>query len=57
MGRVHGDVEGERISAQQEVFELVRRVPRGRVMTYGQIATLLGNRLSLPKALWPESSS
>jgi methylated-DNA-protein-cysteine methyltransferase-like protein len=50
MGRVHGDIEGERISAQQEVFRLVRRIPRGRVMTYGQIATLLGNRLS-PRAV------
>jgi methylated-DNA-protein-cysteine methyltransferase-like protein len=27
---------------QQRVFEIVRRIPRGRVMTYGQIAELLG---------------
>lgn len=48
--RVHGDIEGERISAQQEVFELVRRIPPGRVMSYGQISTLIGGRLS-PRAV------
>ncbi|MCI0567184.1 MAG: MGMT family protein [Acidobacteria bacterium] len=29
---------------------MTRRIPRGRVMTYGQIATLLGSRLS-PRAV------
>jgi methylated-DNA-protein-cysteine methyltransferase-like protein len=48
--RVHGDVEGERISVQAEVFELARRIPCGRVMSYGQISTLLGGRLS-PRAV------
>jgi methylated-DNA-protein-cysteine methyltransferase-like protein len=48
--RVHGDVEGERTSAQQEVFALVRRIPRARVMSYGQISALLGGRLS-PRAV------
>ena len=48
--RVHGDVDGERASAQQEVFALVRRIPRGRVMSYGQISALLGGRLS-PRAV------
>ena len=48
--RVHGDIEDERISAQQEVFALVRRIPRGRVMSYGQISSLLGGRLS-PRAV------
>lgn len=27
---------------RNRVFEIVRRIPRGRVMTYGQIALLLG---------------
>ena len=27
---------------QEKVYELVRRIPRGRVMTYGQIARVLG---------------
>jgi methylated-DNA-protein-cysteine methyltransferase-like protein len=29
---------------------MVRRIPRGRIMTYGQIATLIENRLS-PRAV------
>ena len=27
---------------QERVFEIVRRIPHGRVMTYGQIAAILG---------------
>jgi methylated-DNA-protein-cysteine methyltransferase-like protein len=27
---------------RERVFELVRRIPKGRVMTYGQIAEILG---------------
>ena len=49
-GRVHGDIEGERLNAQQEVLELVRQIPRGRVMSYGQISELLSSRLS-PRAV------
>ena len=48
--RVHGEVEGKRASAWDAVYAIVRRIPRGRVMTYGQIATLLGSRLS-PRAV------
>jgi O6-methylguanine-DNA--protein-cysteine methyltransferase len=44
--RVHGDVLGDGPGAYAEVYALVRRIPRGRVMTYGQIATLVENRLS-----------
>ena len=29
-------------SYRETVYELVRRIPRGRVMTYGQIAAILG---------------
>jgi len=50
MKRVHGDVQGERASAWEEVYGLVRKIPRGRVMTYGQIAELLLSRLS-PRAV------
>jgi methylated-DNA-protein-cysteine methyltransferase-like protein len=50
MARVHGDVRGERASAWQGVYALVRRIPRGAVMTYGQIADLLEQRLS-PRAV------
>jgi methylated-DNA-protein-cysteine methyltransferase-like protein len=48
--RVHGDVQGRRSEAWENVFAMVRRIPRGRVMTYGQIATLLESRLS-PRAV------
>jgi len=48
--RVHGEVRGERSGAYAEVYAMVRRIPRGRVMTYGQIATLIENRLS-PRAV------
>jgi methylated-DNA-protein-cysteine methyltransferase-like protein len=50
--RVHGDVQGKRKSAWDAVYALVRRIPRGRVMTYGQIATLVENRLSSRAVGW-----
>ena len=48
--RVHGDIDGEPVSARDEVFAVVRAIPEGQVMTYGQIATCLGSRLS-PRAV------
>jgi methylated-DNA-protein-cysteine methyltransferase-like protein len=48
--RVHGDLEVEPISARDQVFAVVRAIPEGRVMTYGQISGLLGSRLS-PRAV------
>ncbi len=48
--RLHGDVQGGRDGAFAAVYALVWRIPRGRVMSYGQIATLIGNRLS-PRAV------
>lgn len=50
--RVHGDVQGKRPSAWEAVYRIVRRIPRGRVMTYGQIAGLLENRLSARAVGW-----
>jgi len=51
---VHGELPAgsgtDRRGAFVEIYRLVRRIPAGRVMTYGQIATLLGNRLS-PRAV------
>ena len=51
-GRVHGeiDVPVSEGSGFDAVYALVRAIPGGRVMTYGQIAGLLGNALS-PKAV------
>jgi methylated-DNA-protein-cysteine methyltransferase-like protein len=50
MSRVHGDVSGERAQVFRRVYDLVSRIPKGRVMTYGQIATWIENRLS-PRAV------
>jgi len=50
MPRVHGEIEGARAGAFARVYALVRTIPKGRVMTYGQIATLLESRLS-PRAV------
>ena len=50
MARVHGDIQGKAAGAYALVYALVRRIPRGRVMTYGQIATLIESRLS-PRAV------
>ena len=47
---MHGDVRGERGGAFAAVWRLVRRIPRGRVMTYGQIAGWLEQELS-PRAV------
>ncbi|MBX3296878.1 MAG: MGMT family protein [Acidobacteria bacterium] len=37
-GKAAGDERGYR----ERVYRIVRRIPRGRVMTYGQIAAMLG---------------
>jgi len=49
-GRVHAELPAARGTAFAAIYAMVRRIPRGRVMTYGQISTLLGNRLS-PRAV------
>ncbi len=48
--RVHADVRGARPSVWDEVYDWVRKIPRGRVMTYGQIADLMIARVS-PRAV------
>ena len=50
--RVHGDVQGEEGGAYDEVYAMARRIPRARVMTYGQVATLVENRLSARAVGW-----
>ena len=47
--RVHGEAAATS-GAWDAVYGLVRAIPRGRVMTYGQIAALLGYTIS-PKAV------
>ncbi len=48
--RVHGDAPEGRAGAFAAVYGIVRAIPRGRVMTYGQIASLIEQRLS-PRAV------
>ena len=50
MARVHGHVSGDKAQVFRRVYDLVKRIPKGRVMTYGQIATLVESRLS-PRAV------
>jgi len=50
--RVHGEVQGQRASVFEAVYELVRAIPPGRVMTYGQISALLGSRISPVAVGW-----
>jgi methylated-DNA-protein-cysteine methyltransferase-like protein len=50
--RVHGDVAPKAGGAYAEVYALVRRIPRGRVMNYGQIAGLVEHRLSARAVGW-----
>jgi methylated-DNA-protein-cysteine methyltransferase-like protein len=48
--RVHGDVEERPGAVREAVLGVVRAIPEGRVMTYGQIAAVLGSRIS-PRAV------
>ena len=55
--RLHGEIQEPCHGAWEVVYALVRKIPRGRVMTYGQISGLIGNTLS-PKAVgWAMHSS
>lgn len=50
--RVHGEVQGEPAKVFEAVHALVRRIPAGRVMTYGQLSVLLGSRISPVAVGW-----
>jgi methylated-DNA-protein-cysteine methyltransferase-like protein len=50
--RIHGDLEGEPVSVRDEVLAIVRAIPEGLVMTYGQISGCLGSRLSPVAVGW-----
>ena len=52
MKRVHGEIEGDKLNLREQVFRIVRAIPSGRVMTYGQISTELGSRLSPVAVGW-----
>ncbi len=44
--RVHGDIEGDRVSARDEVLAIVMAVPPGKVVTYGWISRRMASRIS-----------
>jgi methylated-DNA-protein-cysteine methyltransferase-like protein len=44
--------QSNRDSAWDAVYQVTRRIPRGRVATYGQIAQLLDGRLSARAVGW-----
>jgi len=48
--RVHDDLPTPRSPVYSLVYRLVKRIPMGKVMTYGQIATHLVHRIS-PRAV------
>jgi len=50
--RVHGDVAEGATGAWNAVFAVVREIPPGRVMTYGQISSLIGHVLSPVAVGW-----
>lgn len=39
-----GSGAGEPVSVRARIYEVVRRIPKGKVATYGQVATLAGMR-------------
>ncbi len=41
----------------EDVFEVVRQIPKGRVTTYGSIAQFLGTRLSARMVGWAMNAS
>jgi methylated-DNA-protein-cysteine methyltransferase-like protein len=45
-------VKSKEQNAWSEVYQIVRRIPRGRVMNYGQIAKLLARPLSAQAVGW-----
>ena len=50
--RVHGHVAGRPGGAWDAVYAIVRTIPHGRVMTYGQVSGLLGHVLSPVAVGW-----
>ncbi len=47
-----GEVGREQYSFFQDVYEVVRQVPKGRVTSYGAIAAYLGTKLSARMVGW-----
>ncbi len=50
--QVHPDLPRDEGGVPELVYAWVRKIPKGRVMTYGQISALLSNRLSARAVGW-----
>ncbi|SDW76436.1 methylated-DNA-protein-cysteine methyltransferase related protein [Hydrobacter penzbergensis] len=48
---------GEDISFFEQVYDVVRQIPRGRVTSYGAIAAYLGTRMSARMVGWAMSGA
>ena len=46
MGKTRGARPGPQVSTWEAVYGIVRQIPHGRVMTYGQISELLHGKIS-----------
>jgi len=45
------------VSFQQRLIALIKRIPKGRVATYGHIARLAGNPMGARQVVWALNSS
>jgi methylated-DNA-protein-cysteine methyltransferase-like protein len=50
--KVHDDLPAERGEVAREVYDWVRAIPKGKVMTYGQISVLMHQRISARAVGW-----
>ncbi len=52
-----GEKPGDKPSLHEKIIACIRRIPRGRVATYGQIARLAGSPRAARQVAWALSSS
>ena len=50
-------VSSERLSFSQRVKDVIKKIPQGKVATYGQIAALAGNPCAARQVVWILHSS
>jgi methylated-DNA-protein-cysteine methyltransferase-like protein len=55
--KVHADRPKRGGGVRESVYAWVRRIPKGKVMTYGQISALLAHRISARAVGWMMHSS
>ena len=50
--RVHSDLPQKRGAIRERVYVWVKKIPKGRVATYGQISALMNHRISAAAVGW-----